>query len=74
MINMITITVYFDVLIKRCRYCCDIVYKYCTYPVSDMLSFHNGYASRPLNKRKLDCNHNFAITVMQQFADYKLRV
>ena len=39
-----------------------------------MLSFHNCYARRPLNKRKLDCNHNFAITVMQQYADYKLRV
>ena len=39
-----------------------------------MLSFPNFYARRILNKRKLDCNHLFAITVMHQYSDYKIRV
>ena len=52
------------------------MYMYCItyYLVSNMLSFPNSYARRPLNKRKLDCNQIFAITVMHQYSDYKLRV
>ena len=39
-----------------------------------MLSLPDCYARRPLNKRKLDCNHIFAIIVMHQYSDYKLQV
>ena len=51
------------------------IYIYITYyPVSNMFSFPNCYARKPLDKIKLDCNHIFAITVMHQYSDYKLRV
>ena len=64
MINLYDYNYYISMSLLRDVDIAAIMYKYCTCPVSDMLSFHNCYARRPLNKRKLDCNHNFAITVM----------